>query len=608
MTSAVSGVRRLVARGRQHLVDVPGGWPVLATVCGWTGAVAARPISPAVIVAAGVVVILGRRRVPGAVWCCVAIAVVCNVSATRALAGLDDLGDGDYRGMVTLVTDPEPVVGDGWRFEADSDVGHVLVEVSNPTAGAVVADLLAGQRIDVVGRTEPFSRVTAWTRSRHLVGVLDVASVSAIGEAAPPVAIANRYRAVLERGADSLPDRQRSLLAGLVIGDDRAQPPELTADFRASGLTHLLAVSGQNLVFVLAVGMPLLRRLRLWPRFTTSVTLVAAFATVTRFEPSVVRAAAVAAVALFATTIGRPRDGVRHLALAICGLLVTDPLLVHSLGFRLSVAASVGVLVLAPSIVHVLPGPRWFREGFGVTAGAQLAVAPVLVPSLGPMPVAALPANVLAGPIAGLVMVWGLTAGTVAGVVGGEVATALHVPTRAALSTLEWVARWAAGLPLGHVDLRHVVVVAVAAGLWRWRPTARSAAAVLAVTVIVAAAVTPVPNGERQVGFDTTIWVDGPVAVILAGPRARPADVLDDLRRSQVRSVGLLIVRSGRADQLALIEAVEARFPVGAVVGPPGPGLAELVSPPAGTRIRVARLVVAVDDVGPPMRVRVGWR
>ena len=68
-------------------------------------------------------------------------------------------------------------------------------------------------------------------------------------------------RALIDRGADELPADQAALTRGLVIGDDRDQPPAMVERFRASGLSHLTAVSGQNVAFVLAAAGPLLRRL-----------------------------------------------------------------------------------------------------------------------------------------------------------------------------------------------------------------------------------------------------------------------------------------------------------------------------------------------------------
>lgn len=579
---------------------VRAGWPVAAAATAWVAASTAYGIPIPVLVAVVAVAVGTRRRTPVMASCLVLLAVV-DVAAARSLAGLDDLETGEFDAPVAVLTDAKPMVGGGVRFEADSDVGHLLVEVTGPVADEVEG-VLAGMRVVASGRVEPFEKPTEWTASRHLVGTLEVVDVRRVDAAGGAFAVANAYRDLLARGAESLAPRHRSLLSGILIGDDRAQPPELTADFRASGLTHLLAVSGQNLVFVLVVASPLLRRLRLWPRYVVAVSLIAAFATVTRFEPSVTRAAAVATVALLATTLGRPADGLRHLALAVTALIVIDPMLVRSVGFRLSVAASVGVLALAPTVIAALRGPRWFREGLGVTVGAQIAVAPVLVPTFGAMPLAALPANVLAAPVAGFVMVWGLVAGTVAGVVGGSVAATLHLPTAVALSALEAVARRVGALPLGRIDLRHVAVLAAAAAALWLSSRLRVAAGVVAVAVVVAAVIARPTLGEHRIGFDATVWVDGPVAVVVAGGRADPVEVLDRLHRSRVRAVGLFVSEDGDADDV--IDAVRARLPIGGVIGPAD--RAGDVS--AGQRIRVARMVVFVDDVSPRLRVRVGWR
>lgn len=581
-------------------------WPVLAAGAACVGALLAIPLPWWVVVVTAAVAALVRRPVT---WC-VLLLVLTDVLAVRALDGLDPPPEAPFAGRVLLVTDPEPSSGGTLRFEASTAHGRLLAEVRSPNAATVIAPLLAGDRVDVRGVTGQLRRTTDWTRSRHLAGTLRVESVGPAAPTAPHHSAANGYRQVLERGASSLSAMQRSLLAGLVLGDDRAQPPQLTADFRAAGLTHLLAVSGQNVAFVLVVVGPVLRAMRLWPRFLLATTVVASFALVTRFEPSVLRAAFVAVVALYAHTTGRPSGSVRHLALAVCGLFVIDPLLVYSLGFRLSVAASLGVIVLAPRIATRLPGPRWFREGLAVTAGAQCAVAPVLIPTLGPMPLAALPANLLAGPLAGALMVWGLTAGTVAGVAGGSIAFVLHRPSAVGLDLLDRIAGVGASLPLGTVDLRGlaVFVAGVALAVVVPRPSARVAASTVAAVSLVAPALAPQPIGARDAGWGATVWVDGPVALVEVDAGANAADVVETLRGADVRAVGLLVLRSSRPAVSAVVDAVSDRFSVGAVIGPPGASHPDVVVVSGGFRSRVGRFEVVVDVAGPPMRVRIGWR
>lgn len=568
----------------------------------WLGATLALPIpwwvAGVVVLAAAIV----RRPVVG----CLALALVVDLLAVRSLDGLRPPPDGPFEGTIELLTDPAPQTGGGLRFEAGSRHGRVLVDVTAPGAVAPLHDRLAGDRVVVAGSMGDI-RTSAWSRSRHLTGTLSIERVDAVGRGAAHHRAANGLRRVLDRGAMSLDPTHRSLLAGLVLGDDRAQPAELTADFRAAGLTHLLAVSGQNVLFVLVVVGPVLRRVHLWPRFVLAVGVVAAFAMLTRFEPSVLRAAFVAAVALFARTIGRPSGGLRHLALAVCALLLVDPLLVHSLGFRLSVAATTGVLVVAPRIVDALAGPRWWRDGLGVTTGAQLAVAPVLIPVLGPMPVAALPANVLAGPVAGGLMVWGVTAGTVAGVVGGRVAWLLHRPSAIGLGALEAISRVGAALPLGTVDLRHIAVLALtfgAASVVRHRtPLLVGAVA----SVVLASSLTPVTPGAADAGWNATAWVDGRLAVVDIDAGADPVAVVEHLRNRRVAAVGLIVVRTAQRDAVEVVDAIRARFPVGAVVGPPGLAVDGAVVARAGMRMEAGRFEVTVDSVGPPLRARIGW-
>lgn len=579
-------------------------------IAAWTGATAATPVPSPVLAAAivGGLVSCRVRPTPALRFALAAVglAMVTSVLGVRAMDGLAPASTGDVDATVTLGTDPEPTATGRVRVEVRLDGRRLLAEARAPAAMDALAPRLAGDRLVVRGVVEAFEDRPGWTVARHLAGRLRIESVVAVGDGAPHASAANGLRRILDRGASSLPERHRALLAGLTLGDDRAQPAELTADFRASGLTHLLAVSGQNLVLILAVAGPLLRRLRIWPRFVVAVGLIGAFAFLTRFEPSVVRAAFVACVALWATTSGRPSGGLRHLALAVCGLLVVDPLLTRSIGFRLSVAACLGVLLLAPPIVARLPGPRWVRDALGMTAGAQLAVAPVLVPTFGAMPLAALPANVAAAPLAGALMVWGVTAGVVAGVAGGAVATVVHLPSAVGLWALEQVASLSAALPLGHVDLRHVVAVAVAGLLLAHRGRVRSVGAVLLVLALLSPATTRVPSGSAPAGWAATVWSDGPVAIVDLEVGASGVEVLDVLRRRRVHVLALVLVRSNRPELAEVVDALRARLPVQAVLAPEGAPIADHVTPRPGLVTHTAGFEVEISSASPVLEARIG--
>ena len=137
----------------------------------------------------------------------------------------------------------------------------------------------------------------------------------------------------------------------------------------------------------------------------------------TRAEPSVLRAGTMAALAALAFAIGTEREPPRLLASAVVVLLLVDPLLVRSVGFWLSVGATAGVTVIGPPLRRRLSGLGPLATPLAMTAAAQLGV---LVPSVlvfGQITVIGIVANLVAVPVAGLVMLYGLPASLVAGAV-----------------------------------------------------------------------------------------------------------------------------------------------------------------------------------------------
>ncbi len=376
----------------------------------------------------------------------------------------------------TLVDDPS-----GPRFEVQVLVrlGRVdgaaagertLLLVGGGDVTSRLRVLEAGDHVTVRGALAPLTGFDARYRWRHAVALLQVNELVDFGPPRSPLGrLANAARAAVLRGGTALPATERALLAGFLLGDTRALPDDLVDDFRDAGLSHLLAVSGANVAFVLAIAGPLLRRMRLGSRLVGGLAVLVLFGTMTRWEPSVLRASAMAGIAMAATFLGRPVPASRLLAYAAFGLLVADPFLVHSVGFLLSSGAAAGILLLAPAFSARIPGPRVVREALGVTAAAQVGVLPVILPVFGTMPLIALPANLLAAPIVGPLTVWGLVAGVIGGWLGPGVAHVLQLPTYALLRWVETVARLAAKHPLA-VDGRAlcglVAIGGAGAALW----------------------------------------------------------------------------------------------------------------------------------------------
>lgn len=556
-----------------------GGAVVLA-IAVWLAALAHRPV-PAVVLVGMALVALATRR-PAVVV--VLAALLAATLASRSHAGLRPIEPGAFAGVVTLVADPTPTAF-GWR--ADVRLGHRRVELTaGDAAGGALSTALTGERVRVEGRLSAPRPNAPWLVPRHVVGRLAASSVKRVDAGAAPWRAANRFRRLLQRGASTTGEPERSLYAGFVLGDDRGQPPEVVDDFRGAGLTHLLVVSGQNVAFLLVLVSPVTDRLPWRGRWVVTIAVIAVFAVVTRFEPSVLRASAMAAVAVTAGAVGRPAGSIRTLALAVAGLILVDPLLVHSIGFQLSVGASLAIALLASRVAAVVPGPRPLAEAIGVTVAAQFGVAPVLVPLAGGLPVVSLLANPLAVPVAGLVTTWGLPAGVVAGLGGPGAASVVHLPTSLMIRWVAAVARISASLPLGSLGWPHLAGLAAALLLaTRPRPLRLAALPVAAVAALApAVALSSPPSVVTGEGF-AVHRAGGATAVVLDG--GSTVDVLEGLRETGVRRIDLLLFDGRGARDLT--RALRHRWAVGRAIDTTtsGPlrvlvgGLEVSVTPPA---------------------------
>lgn len=540
--------------------------------------------------------------------------LIGSTMGAKAMAGLSSVEEASHDGLVTLVADP---VETRFGYRVDVRAGRYRYELrAHHGAAGAVSRALAGERLIVAGRIKPPPDDAPWLVPRHVRGVLDADRTEFHDHGAAPWRAANRFRALLDRGSQHLPEPTRSLYGGFVLGDARGQPVEVVDDFRASGLTHLLVVSGQNVAFVLVLVGPVIRRQRLVVRWLTTLGVIASFALLTRFEPSVLRASMMAAVAATAVLAGRTSGTLRTLAIAATVLLWIDPLLVRSVAFQLSVAASVGIALLGTRISRWLPGPRWWRDTLGVTLAAQLGVAPVIIPRFGGMPVVSILANLLAVPPSGLVTSWGLPAGVVAGTFGEPIATIAHLPTRLLVGWVAGVARVTSALPFGEAGAVEVVVAVAAAagalGASRWHARldtsgtdsvglhALRALQACFIALMVAALLTPAV-GLRSHPTHLEV-IDGvhlhraggaTVLVIEGDPSA--ARVLEALRVAGVRRLDLVITESGLGWEMG--DALKHRWPLGREL---------VLAEESPTLVRVGGLVVEVTSAHDPVSVRQG--
>ncbi len=391
------------------------GLAVVVAVAAWT-----RQTGPALVVGTGLYLMVvrpGARRFVVGVGLLVVAALAGAERADRAWSENAPDALGPFVGWVKVVDDPQPYAG-ATRVIVEIDDERFEVWARGRALRQRVSGWRGGERMRVAGDRVALdaarSRRVAW---QHVVGAFDL-DWAADKDPGPPLARAsNRVRGAIEAAAAHLPPDAGALFRGLVVGDDRDQRPDTIEVFRASGLSHLTAVSGQNVAFLLAAAGPLLVRMRPVPRWLITLALIAWFVSLTRFEPSIVRAGTMAAFSATAFLFGAVGSAVRNLGLAVIVLVLVDPLIVGSVGFWLSVGATLGVTAAGPRIAELLPPLGRLATPAGVTLGAQLGVALPALLVFGRLPLVSIPANLLAVPIAGAVMLYGLPAGLLAGIV-----------------------------------------------------------------------------------------------------------------------------------------------------------------------------------------------
>jgi competence protein ComEC len=449
--------------------------------------------------------------------------------------------------------------------------------------------------------------------------------------------IRERAAAGLGRG---MPSPEAELARGFVLGEDEGIDAETEEHFRRSGLSHLLAVSGQNVTLLAMLAMPLLGALGipLRERLLWVLGLLAVYVPVAGAGPSIQRAAVMGAAGLLATLGGRRASRLYALILAAGVTLAVEPAIAADVGWQLSFAAVLGILLLAAPLRRAVTrrlGPgRWRRtlaEGLAMTVAATLATAPLIAYHFGTLSTTTLLANVLAMPAVAPVMWLGMLSAGLAQLPGVPLEP-LNGLDALLLAYVAQVAAWCAAPPWAELRVQIgaggliVAYLVLGLGVWLCAGLARGRFALPSARVPrplwVAALALPLlllgtgpgqkapPYGLQvevlDVGQGDAILLrpaDGPAVLVDGGP---PGDSLArKLEEAGVERLGAAIVTHDQSDHLAGVEELLGRFPVERVLyGRVGNRvLAEAAA--AGAEVR---RIAAGDEVrSGRLRLRVLW-
>lgn len=420
-----------------------------------------------------------------------------------------------------------------------------------------------------------------------------------------------------------LPEPEASLLSGILLGAERGIPADTMQAFSATGTTHVIAISGFNISIVAGLLMATIGRVLSDRRLAAGIAIlgVIVYTILVGADAAVVRAAIMGIVALIGVMVGR--SGLAFNSLAAAGLVMTagNPYTLWDVGFQLSVAATLGLILYSEPfaqavqrlLVYRFSNERaekivgWVSEALLLTLAAQVLTAPLLIKYFGQLSLVTLLANALIVPVQPLVMLFGglaTLAGLVFGPLGRVLGYAAYLWLAWTIRVVEWAARF------GHAslsfDLSAVGLVAVYAGiggmtglllasperrraLWQSVrasfPLKVALAALALVTIVAWLAVVQFPDGKLHVVFldvgqGDAIFVETPGGVqILIDGGPQGSALLAELGRIMPfwdRTLDLVVLTHPHRDHITgLIPALE-RFAVRAVVAREQPGESEL--------------------------------
>jgi competence protein ComEC len=440
------------------------------------------PLAPMLVVASAVVsvgALLWRLLVP-AEWRLMAILAplfvvggvgisFLHAATPDPLAELAALEPGE---VVIVGRVASPPVPSSFGYRADLRVEHLWYEGKEVLRGGGV-EVFAGDlgglgvgdlvRVDgEISLPEPGEDDFDYARylaTKRISAVVEATGVWPVNE--NPGWIGRVHRRTEVALGYGLRPQEAAVVRGMVLGDRSLIPEDLEAAFQRSGVTHVLAISGQHVAILAAMIYFVLRgfAVPLGPRGPATLALIWLYILIAGAPPSAIRAGVVATLLFVARLLGRQVSPLHFITTMLAAVLAYNPLLVYSSGFQLSVAAVFGILLLSKPLKVLIEGTllRPFRKPpeavsnlLAASLSAQIATTPIIAASFDEVSVVGVLTNLIAVPISGPILTLGLL-----GSLAGNVAPALAYPLNASngflVALLEWVAQAASALPFATI-------------------------------------------------------------------------------------------------------------------------------------------------------------
>jgi competence protein ComEC len=576
--------------------------------------------------------IILRRQPASRLWLLALSALF--LGAARYTAAVPQIGPEHvayYNGQEVVITGlvaAEPDLHDrilNLRLESES---IVLSEgESRPVEGPVLVatspfrSIPYGARLRLAGRLEAPPEDAGFSYREHLArqGIhsqMNRPQIDVLAEGGGS-AIYSRILALKERAKGTiqrlLPDPQAALLTGILLGDDNGLPPELDEQFRATGMTHIIAISGFNIAILTGILLAASRPLFGHKRSAWFVLGgIALYTILVGADAAVVRAAIMGGLFVIAARLlGRPTFAPAGLFAAAIAMTLVDPFILWNVGFQLSFAATLGLML------YVGPWSRWTETRFRriadpetankltrtlseillATLAAMLLTLPIMAYHFGQLSLVSPLANLFILPAQPGVMIWGGLA-TLTGMVVPAVGQLFAWVAWLFLTWTIGLVRFFASLPLASVpiSISPLAIVALFAFIlgvtWFVRqsserrsellerlsynlPGRAALAGIAIVAILVVAWGLSQPDGKLHVSFldvgqgDATFIRTPSGRQILIDGGVLPSVINDHLGRQIPfwdRDIDIVVATHPDADHVAALPGVFDRYRVGRLI------------------------------------------
>jgi len=461
-----------------------------------------------------------------------------------------------------VVTDPSKTSTGNYSFIAravlvnNSSIHYKLrVPIRVMTSKQSVTTLLPGQRFSAQGRivASKEARVAALVVIKDDIEIQTQPSrwASALG------AIRLGLRSLSGDG------NAGALIPGMVLGDTSKQSVEFKNSMRRSGLTHLVAVSGANFALVSAFVLWMMQFLFARMKFRLSATAISliAFIALVRPSPSVLRAAAMAAVLLVAQGTKKGRDSLPALGFAMAAVVVVDPWQARDAGFALSVLATAGLLLFAPVLIEKLSIhlPGKLAQALAPPIAATVFCSPIIVALSGYLAPMSVIANLLAAPFVAPITIVGFIAALFSPF-APLISTVLIWFIRFPAGAIALIAHWASSFPvltLQSGKIGFLIIAGFTLGSWLLKKWFKH---IIVFTLVILISITWLqrwPGGDWQVancdigqGDSMVINLGNHQGIVIdVGPNPVAEDRC--LKALGIKEIPLLILSHFHADHVA---------------------------------------------------------